>query len=125
VAKWMGLFEQMSLNKILFFPKVKDRLPKRLQMCFNLSTIVTGHGNLRAYLHRFQIIEDPMCPCKMNPQTTDHLIWECALFSKQRLSLKHSITKAGRRWPISNHELANKYTHLFLKFVNTINFETL
>jgi hypothetical protein len=34
VAKLMGLFEQRSLNKILFFfPKAKDRLAKRLQMC--------------------------------------------------------------------------------------------
>ena len=124
VAKWMGLFKQRSLNKILF-SKSKDRLPKRLQIYFNLSTIVIGHGKLRAYRHRFKISEDPMCSCKMNPQTTDHLIWECALLSKQRQSLKHNITKAGRRWPITNHELANKYTHLFLKFVNTINFETL
>jgi hypothetical protein len=74
---------------------------------------------------RFKITEDPMCPCKMNPQTTDHSIRECALQSKQRQSLKHDITKAGGRWPISNHKLANKYTHLFIKFVNAINFETL
>jgi len=108
-----------------FFPKVKDRLAKRLQMCLHLSTIVTGHGKLRAYLHRFKIIEDLMCPSKMNPQTTDHLTWECALLCKQRQSLKNNITKAGGRWPTSNHELENKYTNLFLNFVNTINFETL
>jgi len=119
----MGVLEQRSLNKSLF-PKVKDRLAKRLQMCSHLST-VTGRGKLRAYLHRFKINEDLTCPFKMNPQTTDHLIWECALLSKQRQSLKSNITKAGGRWPISNHELANKYTHLFLKFVNTINFQTL
>jgi hypothetical protein len=57
-----------------FFPIVKDRLSKRLQMCLNLSAVATGHGKLRSYLHRFKIIEDPMCPCKLNPQTSDHLI---------------------------------------------------
>jgi hypothetical protein len=31
-----------------FFPTVKDRLSKRLQMCITLSTIVTGHGKLRS-----------------------------------------------------------------------------
>jgi hypothetical protein len=30
-----------------FFPIVKDRISKRLQMCINVSTIVTGHGKLR------------------------------------------------------------------------------
>jgi hypothetical protein len=29
-----------------FFPAVKDRISKRLQMCINVSTIVTGHGKL-------------------------------------------------------------------------------
>jgi hypothetical protein len=61
----------------------------------------------------------------MNPQTTDRLIRECALLSKQKQTLKNNITKAGGRWLIPNHKLASKYTHLFLKFVNTINFETL
>jgi hypothetical protein len=65
-----------------------------------------------------------MCPCKINPQTTDHLIRECALLNKQRQTLKNNIKKAGGRWPISNHELANDYMYLFLKFVNTNDFET-
>jgi hypothetical protein len=54
-----------------FFPSVKDRLSKRLQMCINLSTIVSGHGKLRSYFHRFKIIEDPTCLCNMSPQTND------------------------------------------------------
>jgi hypothetical protein len=41
------------------------------------------------------------------------------------LIFKNNIMKAGGRWPLSNNELANEYTHLFLKFVNTIDFETL
>ena len=40
-------------------------------MCINLTT-GTGHGKLRSYFHRFKIIEDPTCLCKMSPQTTDH-----------------------------------------------------
>jgi hypothetical protein len=40
-------------------------------------------------------------------------------------TLKNNIIKAGRRWQISNNELANEYMHLFLKFVNTVDFETL
>lgn len=108
-----------------FFPKVKDRLAKKQQMSLNLSTVITGHGKLRAYLHRFKIIEDPMCPCEMNPQTTDHVIRECTLLSKQTQILQRSIITAGGRWPISKTELANKYMNLFQKFVNSINFKTL
>jgi hypothetical protein len=39
--------------------------------------------------------------------------------------LKTIIMKAGGNWPITNSDLANKYTKFFQKFVNTINFETL
>jgi hypothetical protein len=33
--------------------------------------------------------------------------------------------KVGGKWPITNFDLANKYTHFFQNYVNTINFETL
>jgi len=94
-------------------------------MNLNLSTVVTGHGKLRSYLHRFKIIDDPTCPCQMDSQSTEHLIRECTILNKQRETLKNGITKAGGRWPPSNSELVNKYTKLFQKFVNSINFEVL
>jgi hypothetical protein len=54
-------------------------------MNIKLSTVVTGHSTLRANYHRFKIISNPACVCKMGPQTTDHLIWECKKLRKQRL----------------------------------------
>ena len=87
--------------------------------------IVTGHGKLRSYFHTVKITEDPTCLCKMSQQTTEHLLWECELLRKQRQVLRNSITKAGRNWPITNCDLANKYTKFFQKFVYTIKFETL
>ena len=44
---------------------------------------------------------------------------------KQRQVLRNSITKAGGNWPITNSDLANKYTKFSQRFLNTINFETL
>ena len=61
----------------------------------------------------------------MSPQTTDHLLWECDLLKKQRQVLRNSIMKAGGNWPITNSDLANKYTKFFQRFVNIINFEIL
>ena len=67
---------------------IGDRKTKRLQMGIKLSTLVTGHGTLRSYYHRFKIIDELECVCKMGPQTTDHLIWECEQLRKQRETLK-------------------------------------
>jgi hypothetical protein len=75
-------------------------------------------------VHRFKIIDNRTCLCKKSAQTTDHL-WECELLRKQRHVLGNSIMKVGGNWPITNFDLANKYTKFFQKFVTTINFETL
>ena len=127
LQKWQSEWDNTNKGALTktFFPTIKDRLTKRLQMNLNLSTVVTGHGKLRSYLHRFKIIDDPTCPCQMGSQSTEHLIRECTILNKQRETLKNGITKAGGRWPPPNSELVNKYTKLFQKFVDSINFEGL
>ena len=54
---WQSEWDASSKSELTktFFPIVKDRISKRLQMSINISTIVTGHG-------------------KLSPQTTDHLL---------------------------------------------------
>jgi len=127
VQAWQSEWEASNKGELTktFFPIVKDKLSKRMRMCINLSTNVTRHGKLRSYFHRFKIIQDPTGLCKMSPQITNHLLWECELLRKQRQVLRNSISKAGINWPITNSDLVNKYTKFFQKFVNTINFKTL
>jgi hypothetical protein len=43
-----------------YFPNVK-RLKIKLNLTQNFTTIVTGHGKTKEYLHRFKIIKDPTC----------------------------------------------------------------
>jgi hypothetical protein len=120
----MGRLSQGPITKS-FFPIIRDRLSKSLQLGIKQSTIVTGHGTLRSYYHRFKIIDDLKCVCKRGPQTSDHLLWECELLREQRETLKTRIKKTGGNWPITNSDLANKHTKLFQMFVNSINFENL
>ena len=102
--EWQGEWDASTKGAITksFFPTIGDQLTKRLQIHIKQSTIVTGHGTLRSYYHRFKIIGDPKCVCKMGPQTSDHLLWECELLRKQREVLKNRIKKAGGNWPINN-----------------------
>jgi len=47
--------------------------------------MLTGHGKLRSYLHRFGLIDDPMCSCEEEEeQTRDHLIFQCKKLRNQR-----------------------------------------
>ena len=57
LQKWQSEWDSSKEGALTktFFPKIKDRLAKRQQICLNLSKVITGHGKLRAYLHRSKI----------------------------------------------------------------------
>ena len=86
--------------------------------------MVTGHGNIRSYLHRFKITETPICPCGTTNQTIDHLLFECKLLNKERDSLISTVLKTDV-WPISKEKLIRKHFKTFAKFTNEISFDNL
>ena len=61
LQKWHSEWDSTNIGILTktFFPKIKDRLARRLQMKLNLSTVLTGHGRLGSYLCRFKIIGRP------------------------------------------------------------------
>jgi len=58
------------------FPVVADRLSMNINITPNLTTIITGHGNIRSYLHRFKIMDTPTCACGSSDQKIDHMLYE-------------------------------------------------
>jgi len=76
---------------------------------------MTGHGNIRSYLHRLKIISSPECPCKHGTQTADHLIFQCKRLKEERDILKNSLSKLYTlyrlskvyKWPVSRVEPTN------------------
>jgi len=73
-----------------------------LNLCPNVTTIMTGHGNIRSYLHRLKTIESLECPCKYGIQTVGHLIFQCERLNNERGILKNSVLKKGN-WPLSKN----------------------
>jgi len=65
----------------------------KINLTRNFTTMVTGHGKTKAYLHRFKIIEALTCPCGTRDQTTNHLLFECELLNKERNIIKLSVLK--------------------------------
>jgi len=56
-----------------FFPKIVDRLKLKINVTPNFTTIVTGHGNTKPYLHKYKIMDSPICSCKRGAQTIHHI----------------------------------------------------
>jgi hypothetical protein len=104
-----------------FYPNIELRLTLKISPTPNFTTIVTGHGKINSYLHRFKIIENPMCPCNREDQTVDHIIYRCVLHEQERNRLKSDIN-SSEKWPVSKNILATKYYKHFKFFTDSIVF---
>ena len=74
--KWGNEWKETTEGTVtkMFFPNIKDRLQTELKMTPNFTATVTDHGKTKSYLHRFKIINDPMCHLNAGEQTVDHII---------------------------------------------------
>ena len=88
-----------------------ERLNMKISTNQYLTTMMTGHGNIKSYLYRFKLITSPTCPCGKNDQTTDHLLYESELLKTQRHNLKTAVSKAGG-WPTSKNTLISNIINL-------------
>jgi hypothetical protein len=124
MASAMGKGRERSSMQI-FFPTVEHRLKIRIPITPEFTAIVSGHGKTKAYLHRFKLTGNPMCPCNEGEQSVEHLIHVCSILEPQRSAMiKHITTRGGIR-PPTNNELVAKYLNAFLRFVKSIDFRKL
>ena len=118
VEKWQREWDQTTKAEITreFFPVVADRIKMKINLNQNFTTMVTGHGNISSYLHRFKIIETPICPCGTTDQTIAHLLFECELLNKERDNLISTVLKTDVS-PISKNKLIRKRLKIFAKYL--------
>ena len=95
-----------------FFPKIKDRLKTKINLTHNFAAMITTHGKTRSYLHRFNIIESPECPCLNGNQSVGHLLYQCSKLNNEREELISYISKEDN-WPVKKNELVNKYLKVY------------
>jgi hypothetical protein len=126
VEKWQKNWNQTTKGSITknFFPRIEERLNRELHTTQALTTILTGHGNIKAYLYRFKIIASPTYPCGKDDQHIDHLIYECELLNPQRETLRCSVNKIDK-WPTTKYKLINNHHSAFKTFINQIPFDSL
>jgi hypothetical protein len=84
----------------------------------SLTTTMTGHGNIKAYLHSFKLIGSATCPCRdSNDQTTDHILYECEILKTQRDSLRLTVSKTDS-WSANKYTLISRHYSAFKIFIN-------
>jgi len=97
-----------------------------LPMSLEFTAVVTGHGLNRLYLHRFKIIPNSTCPCRLQEeQTINHIIFKSTQLENERRILQNAITRTGDTWPTPYEQLTRKHIKLFMQFVRSVDFSTL
>ena len=65
-----------------FFPNLQHRMALKINPTPNFTTIITGHGSINTYIHKFTI-GNPTCPFKKGYQKVDHIIYNCLLHEQE------------------------------------------
>ena len=105
-----------------FFPKIADGLKLKINVTPNFSTMVTGHGNIKSYLYKYKIVDNPMCSCKRGEQTIDHILFDCELVEQERDRLQVAVLRSDN-WTVSEDILINKYSKKLKKFTDNLSFD--
>jgi len=103
---------------------MKERKKLNISLTSNVTTLLTGHSKLRAYFHRFKILDNPTCPCGADQQNADHIIYKCNKFAAERTSLINSIWNKAGKWPATKSDLLQKYKTDFMRFLNIVDLDT-
>jgi hypothetical protein len=79
--------------------------------------MVTGQGNIKSNLHKYKILDSPMCSCKNGEQRIDHIILDFKLLDQERDSLKAAALRT-ENWSVSKNELVTEFNKNFTKLTN-------
>ena len=77
---------------------MKKRLTQKIPIFPELTTLLSGHGNMKSYLYRLGLIDKRMCPCEEEEVTVDHLIFKCKKLHNKREEMIRQIKYTGGNW---------------------------
>jgi hypothetical protein len=92
-----------------------------IRICIHTYTHTCIHTHIHTYIHT---IDTPICPCRKEEQTVDHIIYVCELLQKERDKLILGVAKTNN-WPISKRRLLSEHSQVFHKFIHELPLEKL
>ena len=108
------------------FPTIADRMRTSFPFSWRMTMLLSGHGRLRAYLHRFYLAETDFCSCGSGDvQDWSHVLYDCSHFVVPRARLERTCVLQGNEWPCDVIVLLQRYKRDLCLFLEAINFDLL
>ncbi|CAI6375299.1 unnamed protein product [Macrosiphum euphorbiae] len=83
-------------------PSVRQRYHLPLDLDHYTTQFLTGHGDFKAKLYGFKLVNDPICACDRKPETVNHVLRFCPRTASARRKLKLTMREEGEAWPPEN-----------------------
>ena len=94
-GKFLMMIRQGSIKRNLL---ILNSLSRREQVL--ITRLRIGHAGLQAYLHRFNIIQDDVCPhCGQDQETFEHFFFDCPTFDAERYELLRKLALSNIMQP--------------------------
>ena len=79
-----------------FFPTLEEAaILKHVNLSHELSQLLTGQKNLRAYQHRISAVDSPLCECQADDETAEHFLFHCPFYSKLSIQISSCVQQNG------------------------------
>jgi hypothetical protein len=93
ITKWQEQRTSSTKGAVseLLFPYIKERMLTMIPISAEFTAMVMGHGLTRSYLHRFRIIFNSTCPCRLKEETFNHIILNCTKLENERRILQNAV----------------------------------
>ena len=97
-AEWQACYNGQLTRE--FFPTVQSATVLHLnQLCRQVTQILSGHSLLKEHQFRFNFTTSPKCDCGAVSESVSHFLFQCPLFSTQRLAFLTSCSSEDGHWP--------------------------
>lgn len=80
--RWQTADTGRWTNRVI--PSATEWIRKSRELTFHMTQLLTGHGNMRAYLHRIGRATSPNCQACGVPEDAEHILLDCRRWTRER-----------------------------------------
>lgn len=102
--KWQRRWQASTKGRETFeyVPDVRQRKRVKWETDHYTTQFVSGHGNFKAKLRGFNLVESDRCDHCGEPETAQHVLMECPFYEEERAELREFILSQQWTWEKKN-----------------------